>query len=73
MRVRPTTDLRSASETADTNAPSPEAPESQPSVFGPPWSTCAAKTGSSTEYGQPIRLSTANKVRIMRIGRNVRT
>ena len=43
MRVSPTADLRTASESAEVSAPTPDAPMSQPSVCAPPCNTCAGK------------------------------
>ena len=40
-----------------------------PSVCGPPWKTVVAKTGISTEYGTPTRLTSASSRMIERIGR----
>ena len=71
--TNPRTLLRAASASADTSAPTPIAPIRKPSVCGPPCSTLAAKMGMSTTNGIPIRLTTANKSRIVRTGRNSET
>ena len=37
-------------------------------MCGPPWKTVVAKTGISTEYGTPTRLTSASSRMIERIG-----
>ena len=73
MRISPRTLLRAASDSAEISAPTPIAPIRKPSVCGPPCSTLAAKIGISTTNGMPIRLTTANNSRIVRMGRNPET
>ena len=46
----------------------PTAPIRNPSVCGPPFKIFEAKIGISTVNGQPIKLTVANNVRIVRIG-----
>ena len=66
--VSPRTERRITMASAEMSEPTPTAPIRNPSVCGPPCNTCAAKTGISTMNGQPIRLSSANNSRMVRIG-----
>ena len=60
--------MRSASDSAETRAPTPDAPISKPSVAGPPCSTWEAKIGINTTNGMPIRLTSAKSSRMVRTG-----
>jgi len=60
--------LRTASEIADTSAPMPTAPIRNPRVCGPPCKTFPAKIGMSTVNGHPIRLTIANRSKMVRTG-----
>ena len=73
FRPNPRTLRRAASSSAPTNAPDPIAPIRKPKVCGPPCSTRAAKIGISTTNGIPIRLTTANSDRMVRMGTNCET
>ena len=68
IRISPRTVERIASKYAEMSAPTPTAPIRNPNVCGPPFKTWMANTGINTVKGQPIRLTTVNNRRMVRIG-----
>ena len=68
-RPKPSTVLRTASNSAPISAPRPIAPVNKPWVSGPPCSTFTANTGIKALSDIAVRLIVAKSNRIARMGR----